>query len=128
MMPHLTSDDVLQIHAALIRDFGGAAGTRDPRLLDAAVNRPLSGYYDDAIQEASALWESLAQNHPFVDGNKRTGFACATRYLALNGLDLNEDAEFQAAKFILDLFHTGEFKFEKLDAWLRKRVIREPLT
>lgn len=64
-------DEIVAIHADLITRFGGAAGIRDRGALEAAVARPRTGYHQDLIQEAAALWESLSQNHPFLDGNKR---------------------------------------------------------
>ena len=77
MRDYLTLGDVLAIHADQITTYGGAAGIRDPGQLDAALFRPQTGYYADIIAEAAALWESLSQNHPFVDGNKRTAFRSA---------------------------------------------------
>jgi len=68
-------DDVLAIHADQIERYGGSQGLRDPGLLEAALFRPQTGYYPSLVDEAAALWESLSQNHPFVDGNKRTAFA-----------------------------------------------------
>jgi len=75
MTDDLTVIEVLAIHDDQIERYGGEAGVRDRGLLDAALFRPRSGYYADLIEEAAALWESLSQNHPFIDGNKRTGFA-----------------------------------------------------
>lgn len=67
---YIRLDDVLAIHADQIKRYGGTHGVRDPGLLEAALFRPQTGYYPSLIQEAAALWESLWQNHPFVDGNK----------------------------------------------------------
>ena len=64
---------------------GGAPGVRDPGALEAALFRPQTGYYDDIVAEAAALLESLAINHPFVDGNKRIAFAAADVFLRING-------------------------------------------
>ena len=75
---YLTLADVLAMHAELVRRYGGAAGVRDLGALDAALHRPQTSYYPDLVAEAAALMESLAVNHPFVDGNKRVVFA-ATR-------------------------------------------------
>ncbi len=63
-----TIDEVIAVHARLIAKFGGSLGVRDRGALESALARPQSGYYEDIIQEAAALWESLSQNHPFVDG------------------------------------------------------------
>jgi death-on-curing protein len=68
---YLTTGEVLVMHSLLIRQYGGSDGVRDVGLLEAALFRPQTGYYSDIIEEAAALLESLAVNHPFVDGNKR---------------------------------------------------------
>ena len=61
-------EEVIAVHARLIAKFGGSLGIRDRGALESALARPQTGYYHDLIQEAAALWESLSQNHPFVDG------------------------------------------------------------
>jgi death on curing protein len=66
-----TIDEAIAVRSRLIAAFGGSLGIRDRGALESALARPPTGYYDDIIQEAAALWESLSQNHPFVDGNKR---------------------------------------------------------
>jgi death on curing protein len=71
--------------------------------------------------EAAALWESLSQNHPFVDGNKRTAFAAMLTLLAVNGVTLAADEDATIA-FALPLYRRGAFRFEKLEAWLRKNA------
>lgn len=83
MTVYLTVVEVLAIHADQIERYGGAHGVRDPGLLESALYRPQTGYYADLIEEA-ALWESLAQNHPFIDGNKRAAFAATYTFLAAN--------------------------------------------
>lgn len=123
MTERATRDDALDIHAGLIERRGGPAETRDPGLLDAAVNRPLTGYCRDAIEEAAALWKSLVQNHPFADGNKRAGFACASRRLRPNGLVLPKKAIDQVKGVVPGLFKAGGFNREELDAWLRGHVV-----
>ena len=75
---YLTVADVLGMHTVLMQRYGGAPGVRDPGALEAALFRPQTGYYDDIVAEAAALLESLAINHPFVDGNKRIAFDGAT--------------------------------------------------
>ena len=78
---YLTVDDVLGIHELLIKRYGGMSETRDMGSVQAAVYRPQCGYYQDIIQEACALFESLLINHPFLDGNKRTAFAACDVFL-----------------------------------------------
>ena len=68
---YLTVADVLGMHIALISRYGGEPGVRDPGGLEAALFRPQTGYYGDIVAEAAAMMESLAINHPFVDGTKR---------------------------------------------------------
>jgi death on curing protein len=84
MTDYLTVAEALATHADQIERYGGAHGVRDLGLLDAALFRPQTGYYADPIEETAALWESMSQNHPFVDGNKRTAFAVTCTFLAIN--------------------------------------------
>lgn len=125
MTDYLTMPEVLAMHADQIERYGGSQGVRDAGLLDAALYRPQTGYYADLIEEAAALWESLAQNHPFIDGNKRTAFAATYTFLAINGAQLTVDAE-DAYVFILGLYEAGTFKFENLVPWLRHNVKLNP--
>ena len=118
---YLTLADVLAIHADQIAVYGGADGLRDPGQLEAALFRPQSGYYADVIAEAAALWESLSQNHPFVDGNKRTAFAATFTFLAVNGVNLAADAN-EAWAFLSRLYDRNEFAFDALDAWLHNHT------
>ncbi len=118
MTDYLTLVDVLAIHTDQVATYGGAEGLRDPGQLEAALFRPQSGYYEDLTAEAAALWESLSQNHPFVDGNKRTAFAAMYTFLAINDVELTADAEDTFA-FMINLYQTGTFRFEILDNWLR---------
>ncbi len=118
MRDHLTLGDVLAIHADQIATYGGASGIRDPGQLDAALFRPQTGYYADIIAEAAALWESLSQNHPFVDGNKRTAFAAMFTFLSVNDVEITADAD-RAWTFLSRLYEEGDFDFAALDTWLR---------
>jgi death on curing protein len=122
MTDYLTVIEVLAIHADQIRRYGGSDGVRDLGLVEAALFRPQTGYYHDLIAEAAALWESLAQNHPFVDGNKRVGFAVTYTFLAINGARISADADMISA-FITGLYETDTFDFEHLDRWLREHVV-----
>src|ERR1700683_1926315 len=121
MTDYLTVVEVLAMHADQIERYGGTHGVRDQGLLEAALYRPQTGYYADLIEETAALWESLSQNHPFVDGNKRTAFAAAYTFLAINGWRLTAGAE-PAIAFITGLYEVSQFSFEKLAPWLRENV------
>lgn len=121
MTVYIAIAEALAIHHDLIERYGGSHGIRDPGLLDAALFRPQTGYYADLIEEAAALWESLAQNHPFVDGNKRVAFAVTYTFLAANGLELTASAE-AAYDLIGGLYAKDAFRFADLDVWLRQNV------
>jgi death-on-curing protein len=124
MTDYLTVAEVLAIHADQIVRYGGSHGVRDPGLLEAALFRPQTGYYADLVEEVAALWESLAQNHPFIDGNKRTAFAATYTFLAINGARLTADAQ-ETYAFIASLYEANEFSFDKLVPWLRKHVAHD---
>lgn len=121
MSEYLTLVEVLTIHEVLIDRYGGAAGVRDLGALESALYRPQTGYYEDVIQEAAALWESLSQNHPFIDGNKRVAFAVMDTFLRINGLELTASPKAIEA-FIYDLFDKSEFQYQHLEPWLRKHT------
>jgi death-on-curing protein len=118
---YLTIDDVLYIHDEQIRLYGGAAGVRDEGLVLSALLRPQTGYYRDLIEEAAALWESLAMNHGFVDGNKRVAFASLLIFLRANGHDLVTTPD-AAIAFIYGHLEGGTFRKDVLDAWLRENT------
>jgi death on curing protein len=111
--------DVLATHARLIVLFGGAQGIRDHSALEAALGRPQSGYYRDVIEQAAALLESLSQNHPFVDGNKRTAISVTAAFLRINGFRLNFD-DLDAHGFLMQLYENNQFRMEWLEPWLRQ--------
>src|SRR2546429_2979471 len=121
MTDYLTLPEVLAIHADQIERYGGSQGVRDHGLLESALYRPQTGYYADLIEESAALWESLAQNHPFVDGNKRTAFAATYTFLAINGARLIADA-LEVYLFVASLYEANEFNFDQLVTWLRDHV------
>lgn len=92
-MNYLTTEQVLFLHARLIEETGGSHGVRDVALLESAVARPRATFggedlYPDLFSKAAALMDSLIRNHPFIDGNKRTGIAAAALFLRQNGRHL----------------------------------------
>jgi death-on-curing protein len=117
--------EVLAIHADQIETYGGTHGIRDKGLLEAALFRPQTGYYSDPIEEAAALWESLSQNHPFLDGNKRTAFAATYTFLAMNGMRITANAK-EIEAFLVNLYRTNQFSFDTLVAWLRIHITADP--
>lgn len=122
MTLYLTLNEAIRIHAALIDAFGGASGVRDPGLVESALLRPQTGYYADLIEEAAALWESLAMNHGFIDGNKRVAYACLELFLQMNGLDIFSDND-EVETFIYAHLEAASFRKDVLDAWLRQRTV-----
>ena len=116
---YLTVTDVLGMHTALMQRYGGAPGVRDPGALEAALFRPQTGYYEDIVAEAAALIESLAINHPFVDGNKRIAFAATDVFLRINGWRLRR-APMQIYAEMIQMFESGTFDIAHLEPWLRR--------
>ncbi len=116
-----TIEEVIAIHDIAVREFGGSLGLRDAGALESALMRPQLGYYDSLIEEAAALMESLAMNHPFVDGNKRTAFYATDTFLRKNGRFIDCDND-EAYAFIMQLFATNSFRFAQLREWLEKNV------
>ena len=123
---YLDMQDVLSLHRRQLQRFGGAPGIRDAGLIEAALARPQSGYYNDLIEEAAALWESLTMNHGFIDGNKRVGFAATHVFLRVNGLDLTASAE-ATMEFVIGSLEAGEFEKMKLERWLRSNTAKNRL-
>ena len=88
----ITLEDVLKIHTILVEKFGGLQGIRDKEILDSAINRPYQTFdskdlYPSPVDKAAAIIESVVKNHPFSDGNKRTGYVLMRLILLENGLD-----------------------------------------
>lgn len=106
------------MHAVLMKRYGGALGLRDPGALEAALFRPQTGYYDDIVAEAAALMESLAINHPFVDGNKRIAFAATDVFLRINGWRMQGEP-MQIYSQMMQMFELNAFDVAHLEPWLR---------
>ncbi len=118
-------DEVLQIHKLLIAEFGGMEGVREPGLLDAALQRPFAGFgetefYPSAEEKAAAILESIAKNHPFVDGNKRTAYVLMRLMLLEYGMDLvaSQDEKYD---FVVEVA-SGIMNFEQIVTWIRRRL------
>lgn len=91
----LTLDDVLLLHEEQLAGYGGGAGIRDPGALDSAIAMPRATFdgelvHEDLFAMAAAYAFHIAQNQPFVDGNKRTGLAAALVFLDLNGITVDD--------------------------------------
>jgi death-on-curing protein len=114
----LTVSDVLAIHADQIQRYGGQAGVRDAKILAAALQRPQRGFRKNVVEEATVLWESLSQDHPFVDANDRVAFAATFAFLAVNGVALKATSD-EVLAFIDDHSDPASFNFSALSAFLR---------
>jgi death-on-curing protein len=119
----LTHDELLAIHKKLIERFGGPSGIRDPGLLESALFRPQTGYYEDLAEMGTALFESLIINHPFIDGNKRVSFFATDVFFRLNGYKL-EVVTTEAHPFLIGLLEKGECSYENLLPWIRHSIIK----
>jgi death-on-curing protein len=122
---YVTTADALFFHKQLIERYGGAPGVRDPGALESALHRPQTGYYDTLVHEAAALLESLVQNHPFVDGNKRVAFAVVDVFVRINGHTITADST-AIYDYIMKLFDERTFDMEHLVPWLQKIVKPHP--
>jgi death-on-curing protein len=101
----LTLDEVLALHADQVTRYGGDPGVRDVGLLESALATPRAGFGREFLhgslpEMAAAYLFHLVGNHPFIDGNKRTGLAAALAFLGLNGIWLEADPD-QLAEFVL---------------------------
>jgi death-on-curing protein len=117
----LAKEALLLLHRESLRQFGGADGVRDEGLLDSALARPLNRFaYEqerDLCRLAAAYAKGIAQNHPFVDGNKRAALAAAGVFLMLNGMELVAEPGMVTVA-VLDLA-AGEMTEDEFAAWLR---------
>jgi death on curing protein len=115
-------EDILLLHKLSIDSFGGSHAIRDSGLLESAIARPFQSFdgqdlYPSVFEKAAALAESLIVNHPFVDGNKRTGTVAMIAFLQENNLQMTIDQE-GLYNFIVSI-STGEIKFEEIVQWLK---------
>ncbi|TKJ31798.1 MAG: type II toxin-antitoxin system death-on-curing family toxin [Chloroflexi bacterium B3_Chlor] len=127
-MNYLNVEQVLFLHARVVEETGGSHGVRDIGLLESAVARPQATFegqelYLDIFSKAAALMDSLIRNHPFVDGNKRTGVTGAAIFLRRNGWLPNasnrelEDFTWQVA--------SAELSISQPARWLKKHCTPE---
>jgi death-on-curing protein len=118
---------VIKIHNLLIDKFGGTPGIRDHSLLDSALNRPFQTFdsellYPSIIDQAGAIIESIVKNHPFNDGNKRTGYTLMRLHLLNNGLDIIAQEE-DKYEFVISIA-SGRIEFDQIKQWIKKNVKR----
>jgi len=112
-----TLQETLELHDQLILRFGGSKGVRDLGLLESALVRPQTGYYDTLSMQAAALLQSLCQNHCFVDGNKRVAFASTAIFLRMNGYRLSVKPD-DGESFLVEQVIQKRATIEAIAAWL----------
>ena len=112
-----TTQETLELHEQLIKRFGGSGGVRDLGLLESALIRPQTGYYDTLSLQAAALLQSLIQNHSFIDGNKRVAFATTVIFLRMNGYRLKVEPD-DGESFLIDEVMQKKIQVEDIATWL----------
>lgn len=129
-MIYLSYEIAAEINRQMIQKYskGEKVGVKEPALLDSAVNRPLQtmfgeALYKDVFDKATALFESISKNHAFYNANKRTGFACMTYFLFINGhvCVMNEK---KAADLTVD-FVVGKLTFEEVAKIIKEHSYRK---
>ena len=118
---YLTLVEILEIHRQLIEKYGGHPGVREPGALESALIRPQMGYYESLPEQAAALMESLAMNHPFADGNKRVAFAATDTFLRLNGHRIHGEP-IRIHQDWMRFFEQGKFDYTHLLPWLQTHI------
>jgi len=118
--------DVEEVHSILIDAFGGTHGIRDLAALDSALARPFQTFDNEElhptpIHKAAALIESILINHPFIDGNKRTGYVLMRMLLINKGLDIVASQQ-EKYEFVIDIA-AGKTKHKEIIAWLNGHVV-----
>ncbi|MBN8568575.1 MAG: type II toxin-antitoxin system death-on-curing family toxin [Ignavibacteria bacterium] len=122
----MTSGEVISIHEILIEEFGGSNGLRDLGLLESSVNRIYQTFegkelYPSPVEKAAAIFESLINNHPFIDGNKRIAYVMLRSILLNNKLDINAK-ESDKYSFVISAA-SGKMNFTEIKEWIEKNSI-----
>ena len=122
----ISKEVVLKLHELSIIKYGGSNGIRDEGLMESAIFRPYQTFgaedlYPTGLEKAAAMAESIIINHPFIDGNKRTGFLAMLVILEENQFVINESNEV-IYNFVIKI-STGEIKFEQIVEWLKQNKI-----
>jgi death-on-curing protein len=127
-MRYLTLSEVLELYRRIIEQSGGTMGIRDLGLLESALAQPRMTFggtdlYPTVVEKAASLGYSLINNHPFVDGNKRTGHAAMEVFLMLNGYEIQAPVAEQEG-IVLQLA-SGELARDDFTEWLRAHVVEK---
>lgn len=125
-MIRLTKEQVLLLHAQLIKATGGSSGIRDNGLLDSALESPFQSFdgeelYPSIQSKAARLCYGLVKNHAMIDGNKRIGVHTMLVFLAVNGYEL-EYTQKELSDLILDVAD-GKKEYENILSWILEHQI-----
>ncbi len=124
-MRFLTLLEVLDLHRKIIERSGGTVGIRDLGLLESAIAQPRMTFGGDELypslpEKAAAIGFSIIMNHPFVDGNKRTGHAATETFLVLNSMEINSSVDEQE-RLVLAIA-SGELGRKEFVEWLQQNT------
>lgn len=122
-MKRLTPKQILLIHDELVEKYGGSFGIRDENLLESAIFQPFATFggqdlYPDVFSKAAALLRSLVKNHPFVDGNKRTGIAAAQLLIEANNYIFK--ATISSTEKFVEKIAISKISIEEISLWLKR--------
>jgi death-on-curing protein len=125
MIRYLTLIEILELHRRILEQSGGTFGIRDMGLLESAIAQPRMTFdgedlYPNLLEKAAVLGFSIIMNHPFIDGNKRTGHAATEVFLVLNGLEINTFVDEQER--VVLAIASGELGREAFVEWLRQHT------
>jgi death-on-curing protein len=121
----ITKEETFLIHDEIIKLHGGLNGIREMGGLEAALARPFQTFgseylYPTCFEKAAAIGESIIMNHPFVDGNKRTGYVLMETLLRIDGYKIIS-SDNDLYEFVIKM-STGEIKFEAIADWLKENT------
>ncbi len=122
-MKYLTAEEVLVLHSEIIDKTGGSHGVRDVGLLSSVIEKPKMQFsgkelYPGVFVKAGVYLEAFANYHVFVDGNKRTAFVSAARFLYINGSEFRGSNN-EVERFMLQVV-VEKLDIVKISSWLRK--------
>ena len=127
VVKYLSEGEIIAINERMVSEYGGLHGVKDLHLLRLAVGRPqMSVAFQDAYKsifdKAAALFHSIINNHPFLDGNKRTSLFGAVLFLEYNGWGV-EFKRKEAVKFTRKA-HNEDYTVEQISKWLKKHAVK----
>jgi len=121
----ISKEEVLIIHNEVVSTHGGASGIREINGLESAISRPFQLFegvelYTSVFEKAAAIGESIIMNHPFIDGNKRTGYVLMETVLRMEGLKISAPDD-SLYDFVIKIT-TGEIRFDQIVDWLKQNT------